>query len=121
VRAEALIRVEERVDLGNVRAAARAAAALFDRLHSRADVRAALGSGQVHYEVPFSFAPPDEPDTIVRGVIDCLIVPSSGPPVVLEFKTGVERPEHIRQVERYGAAVRAFLAVDRVEIKILYA
>jgi len=58
---------------------------------------------------------------MVRGVIDCLVVPTDGPPLVLEFKTGASRPEHAAQVDRYLAAVRAFLADNRVETKILYA
>jgi ATP-dependent helicase/nuclease subunit A len=119
--AQSLVRTEERVDFSDISRVGRAAAELFDRLRSRPDVKAALASGRIYYEVPFSLAAADEAGSVIRGVIDCLIVPPDGPPTVLEFKTGVDRPEHAIQIERYGAAVRAFLAVDRVELKILYA
>ena len=117
----ALIRVEERVDIADLEAATRAAADLFDRMRAKPEVRRALSSGRVFYEVPFSYAPAADPGTVVRGVIDCLVVPETGPPVVLEFKTGSPRPEHTAQVEQYAAAVREFLAVKHVEMKILYA
>jgi hypothetical protein len=54
-------------------------------------------------------------------VVDCLIIPGEGPPVILEFKTGGPRPEHRVQVERYAEAIGRILAVNRVETKILYA
>ena len=81
---------------------------------------AALASGQAFYEVPYSFAPADRTE-LERGVIDCLVVPADAPPIVLEFKTGEPRPGHAAQVERYAAATRAILGVDRVETRILYA
>jgi ATP-dependent exoDNAse (exonuclease V) beta subunit len=120
-QAEALLRLDERVDIADLVAATEAAAELFGRLRTNPEVLAALASGQVLYEVPFSFAPSDESGTLIRGVIDCLVVPVDGPPLVLEFKTGGARSEHPAQVERYLAAVRAFLADNRVETKILYA
>ena len=104
-----------------------AAAGLYARLRRRPDVQALLSSGTCHYEVPFSFAPHDRPGEpnrrgeIVRGVIDCLVVPDAGPPTVVEFKTGEPRPEHEAQASRYGAAVQAVLASNHVNIKILYA
>ena len=63
----------------------------------------------------------DPAGEIVRGIIDCLVVPAEGPPIILEFKTGDPRPEHATQVARYATAIRSILAVDRVETKILYA
>jgi hypothetical protein len=120
-QAEALLRLDERVDIADLVAVTEAAAELFGRLRTNPEVLAALASGQVLYEVPFSFAPSDESGTLIRGVIDCLVVPVDGPPLVLEFKTGGARAEHPAQVERYLAAVRAFLADNRVETKILYA
>jgi ATP-dependent helicase/nuclease subunit A len=116
-----LIRAEERVDIGDLAAVLEAAAGLFDRMRSKPEVRQALTSGRVFYEVPFSYAPASDPGTVVRGLIDCLVVPDAGPPVVLEFKTGGPRPEHAAQVALYTAAVREFLAVKHVEMKILYA
>jgi ATP-dependent helicase/nuclease subunit A len=120
-RAAALLRVEERVDVGDLAAVTRAAAELYVRLRRRSDVRAVLASGPVWYEVPFSQRSAVEPGLVLRGVIDCLVLPAQGPPVVLEFKTGSPRPEHEAQVARYADAVREVLGVDRVETKILYA
>ena len=67
------------------------------------------------------FGPGDARGDHGRDVIECLVVPAEGPPLVLEFKTGTPRPEHATQIERYLGAVRAFLAAKRVETKILYA
>jgi ATP-dependent exoDNAse (exonuclease V) beta subunit len=136
-RVSGLLRVEERVDVGDLAAVAREAATLYVRLRSRAEVRAALSKGQVCYEVPFSLVvpgpareprvePTGEPTvesagSTVRGVIDCLVVPEAGSPIVLEFKTGRPKPEHAAQVEVYVEAVRAIFGVDQVEKKILYA
>jgi CRISPR/Cas system-associated exonuclease Cas4 (RecB family) len=116
-----LVRAEERVDVADLAEVVRAAVVLYGRLRDREDVAAALASGQVWFEVPFSLASAGDPGGIVRGFIDCLVVPAAGPPVVLEFKTGDPRPEHATQVARYAAAIRSILAVDRVETKILYA
>jgi hypothetical protein len=111
-----------------VEALVREAANLYTRLRERPEIAAlAAVSGsegrgpQVMYEVPFSFASGDDEGLILRGVVDCLIVPAEGPPVILEFKTGHPRPEHRRQVERYAEAIGRILAVNHVETKILYA
>jgi hypothetical protein len=119
--AATLVRTEERVDTGDLDDIARAASDMFLGLHGRPDVAAVLSSGDAFYEVPFSFAPNDRPGEVIRGIIDCLVVPGQGPPVVVEFKTGAPRPEHAAQVESYAAAIREILAINRVETKILYA
>ncbi len=119
--ATGLLRLEERVDVLDEEALAGSAADLYLTLAGRPDVLDVLSSGQARYEVPFSFAPADEPGLVLRGVIDCLVVPVGGPPVVVEFKTGGRRPEHSAQVARYAQAIREILGVDRVEMKILYA
>jgi hypothetical protein len=120
-RAAALVRAEERVDVGDLAAVTRLAADLYIRLSQRPEVRELLSSGTAWYEVPYSQRSADRPDVLERGVIDCLVVPAQGAPVVLEFKTGGPRPEHEAQVARYAAAIREILGVDRVEMKILYA
>src|SRR5581483_8928026 len=51
----------------------RAAARLYRRFRTRADVDTLLASGECHFEVPFSFAPEYRPDALVRGIIDCLV------------------------------------------------
>jgi hypothetical protein len=48
-------------------------------------------------------------------------VPESGPPTVVEFKTGDPRPEHQAQAEWYKAAIQAAFALKSVNVKILYA
>jgi len=116
-----LVRPEERVDVTDLPDLLRTAVDLYTRLRDRPDAQAMLASGQAHYEFPFSYAPADRPGEILRGIIDCLVVPPAGPPLVLEFKTGDPRPEHAVQLARYAAAIREILAVDRVETKILYA
>jgi hypothetical protein len=132
-RVSGLLRVDERVDVGDLAVVAREAAALYLRLRGRAEVQAVLSAGQAYYEVPFSLVLPGparepageltvEPSgNTVRGVIDCLVVPEAGSPIVLEFKTGRPKPEHAVQVERYVEAVRAIFGIDQVEKKILYA
>ena len=81
---------------------------------------AALAAGTCYFEVPFSYARPDGAGTLVRGVIDCLVVAPDGGVTVLEFKTGRPRPEHDEQAKTYLAAIRAAFGTDRVEIKIIY-
>jgi len=124
-RVSGLLRVDERVDVGDLAVVARDAAALYLRLRGRAEVREVLSAGQAYYEVPFSLVVPgpagERPGNTVRGVIDCLVVPEAGSPIVLEFKTGRPKPEHAVQVERYVEAVRAIFGMDQVEKKILYA
>jgi len=89
-------------------------------------VAALLASGTCHYEVPFSYlrgsSSASDPDQeVVRGVIDCLVIPESGPPTVVEFKTGTPHPDHEAQTASYRSAVQAVFSAQDVEIKILYA
>jgi hypothetical protein len=116
-----LASIEEGVDIDDWVALADQVASFYLGLRTRPDVRAVLASGPRHYEVPFSFAPPDQPGVMLRGVMDCLVLPIGGDPVVLEVKTGQPRPEHEVQAARYAEAARAVLACDRVNYKILYA
>ena len=94
-------------------------------MRARPDVAAVLASGTCHYEVPFSYlrtpAAPGATSEVVRGVIDCLVVPESGRPIVVEFKTGRPHPDHNVQTLSYKAAVQAIFSAEDVEIKILYA
>jgi ATP-dependent exoDNAse (exonuclease V) beta subunit len=95
-------------------------------MRSRPDVAAVLASGTCHYEVPFSYlrtlpSASGETQEVVRGVIDCLVLPESGRPIVVEFKTGRPHPDHDVQTSSYKAAVQAVFSAEDVEIKILYA
>jgi ATP-dependent helicase/nuclease subunit A len=128
VRALGALRSDERVDVDDVDALVGEAVSLYARFRQRPDVRALLAPGdpgsqahQVLYEVPFSLVSIDDSGQTVRGVVDCLIIPADGPPVILEFKTGAPRPEHRVQVERYAEAIGRILAKNHVETKILYA
>jgi ATP-dependent helicase/nuclease subunit A len=127
-RAQDSLRGEERVDVGDVEALVQAAASLYTRLRQHPEVAALTAAPeapdpgvQVFYEVPFSLAAGDDEAGTLRGVIDCLIVPAQGPPLILEFKTGDPRPEHRLQIARYAEAIGRILAVNHVETKILYA
>ena len=58
---------------------------------------------------------------VVTGVIDCVAREGDGKKVrVLEFKTGVARPEHQLQLEQYVAAAREMFSGTRVEGRLLY-
>jgi ATP-dependent helicase/nuclease subunit A len=85
------------------------AAALYARFRDRDDVRAVFAAGECWHEVPFSYVPPDEPDAVVRGVIDCLVIGAGGEVTVVELKTGRPRPEHERQAALYARAMAAVL------------
>jgi ATP-dependent helicase/nuclease subunit A len=119
--ASRLVRAEERVDVSDIRELAASAVAMYTAFRSRADVAALLGAGECFYEVPFSFAPPDRPGDLVRGAIDCLVVAEDGSATVLEFKTGVPRPEHEAQAGVYGQAIQAAIGAPHVSIRVLYA
>jgi len=115
-----LLAPEDLVDVADPGLFAGDVAALYVRWRRRADVQATLGAGECHYEVPFSFIPPDRPGVVVRGLVDCLVVGDDGTMTVVEFKTGVPRPEHETQARLYAEALRTAFSADRVEIKILY-
>ena len=119
--ANQLIRRDERADVTGLADLVNEAVSLYVRLRDREDLRTALATGNVHFEVPFSHAVEDRPEETVRGVIDCLIIPAEGPPVVLEFKTGRPAPEHEVQVALYRDAARRLLGVSHVDARILYA
>jgi ATP-dependent helicase/nuclease subunit A len=115
-----LLRPEEIVDVDELGELCARAAGLYSRVRGRADVVKLLASGRCQYEVPFSFCPLDRPDELIRGRIDCLVERSDGSLTVLEFKTGVRRPEHDEQVALYVAALRV-LAPDReVTSQVVY-
>ncbi|MFI5177633.1 MAG: UvrD-helicase domain-containing protein [Vicinamibacterales bacterium] len=115
-----LLRADERVDVDDLDALARAVSRLYLTLRQRTDVTRLLESGTCHYEVPFSYQPPDRPDDVFRGAIDCLVMASDGGVTVLEFKTGRPRPEHDAQAALYGEAIGALVGPGRVAVKIVY-
>ena len=112
--------LEDRLDVLDWREAVKEAIHRYKRLRSTPDFAALLDSGEIHFEVPYSFVAPGSENEIVRGVIDCLIMPSVGAATVLEFKTGAPRAEHDVQGGLYQAAIREILARNDVAVKILY-
>ena len=118
--ARQLVRADEHVDVDDLDACLGAAVSAFDRLRRRPDLAEWLGRGECFYEVPFSYAPAEGLATVIRGVIDCIVLDRAGQPTVLEFKTGSPRPEHQAQVELYRRAAQEIFKVPSVEVKILY-
>jgi CRISPR/Cas system-associated exonuclease Cas4 (RecB family) len=116
-----LLRPEERADVADVARLALEAARLYRRFRTRPDVADILASGECLYEVPFSYADDEAPHVLVRGVVDCVVIRSDGPPIVLEFKTGAPHSDHDAQVALYGRAIAAALGVPAVSTKVLYA
>jgi ATP-dependent exoDNAse (exonuclease V) beta subunit len=104
-----LLRLDERVDLDDEGGLIARAVELYRRLRGHPDVAALLEQGEWHPEVPFSFAPPDRPDVLLRGVIDAVVVAGDGSVTVVEFKTGSKQPEHEAQAAQYAQAIQAAL------------
>ncbi|TAK19400.1 MAG: hypothetical protein EPO35_00175, partial [Acidobacteria bacterium] len=117
--AEALIRPEDLDEGADPAALAARAAEMYGAMRRRADVAQALESGPCFYEVPFSLRLAD-PDRIVRGQIDAVVVPPIGPITVIEFKTGQPQPEHDAQVALYRQALAAAWPGRPVDARLFY-
>jgi ATP-dependent exoDNAse (exonuclease V) beta subunit len=115
-----LVRADELVDAPPLAELANRAAQMFLTLLSRPDVASLLAGGQCFHEVPFSFAPPDRPDVLFRGAVDCLVVGADAEATILEFKTGQPRPEHEIQASAYTLALTAALPNLKISAKIVY-
>jgi ATP-dependent helicase/nuclease subunit A len=116
-----LTRPDELVDVPDSARLGSRAADLYLALRQRDDVTVLLASGDCHYEVPFSYEPPDRPGSVIRGVVDCLIAGNDGRLTLLEFKTGQPNPEHQAQVAVYAEAISAALGAANISVRILYA
>jgi ATP-dependent helicase/nuclease subunit A len=114
-----LLRLDERADLDDDAALVEQAADLYRWLRRHPTVATLMEQGEWHSEVPFSFAPPDRPETLLRGVIDALVLTPAGGVTVVEFKTGLPRPEHEAQAAQYARAVQAVLGRP-VSVQFLY-
>lgn len=119
--ASSSVALEDRLDAGDWARLSGEAFERYARLCGQQEFRDLLASGPALFEVPFSYVDDNRTDEIVRGVIDCVVVPETGPVTIVEFKTGASRPEHASQVEQYRAAIRVILGKNDVDVKILYA
>jgi ATP-dependent helicase/nuclease subunit A len=119
--ASQLVRPEELVDVADRATLVGEAVDLFVALRGRKDLEQLLQQGDVFYEVPFSWAPPERPDELFRGQVDCLVLGGDGRGTVLEFKTGAPRPEHAAQARIYASAVASALEIAQIDVQILYA
>lgn len=104
--ARRLISFDERAPLGDDVAWLQGVARAFGALRAQADVRAALATADVHYEVPFSMRVEGDPPIIVHGVVDALAFQPDGRVVVVEFKTGRPADWHKAQIALYEDAAR---------------
>jgi ATP-dependent helicase/nuclease subunit A len=102
--AESVLRREERLGAGDVDEVITAAVERFEQLMARGDLAALLAEGRRYHEVPIALR---AGGAILRGVIDAIVIRPDGTIAVLEFKTGVRRPEHQAQLDGYLEAVRA--------------
>jgi len=118
--ASQLVRPEELVDVADCDTLVAEAVDLFVALRGREDLERLLRQGDVFYEVPFSWAPPERPDELFRGQVDCLVLGADGRGTVLEFKTGAPRPEHAAQARIYASAVASALEIAQIDVQILY-
>lgn len=118
--AAALVTVAERVDLADVEPTVVQALRLFRAIWRDAGLASLLTQGALHFEVPFSFFPPDQPGVCLRGAVDCLVRMPDGSIVILEFKTGRRRPEHQAQVDLYVRAMTAAFPGVSVTGRVCY-
>jgi ATP-dependent helicase/nuclease subunit A len=118
--AESLIGPEDLADAGEDAATLAARAAeMYRAMRGRDDVTRALSTGECYYEVPFSLRLAD-PDRILRGQIDAVVVPETGPILVVEFKTGQPLPEHEQQMAVYKQALAAAWPDREVTAQLFY-
>jgi hypothetical protein len=104
---------------GDAATLAARAAEVYRAMRGRDDVTRALEAGDCHYEVPFSVRV-SGPDRVLRGQIDAVIVPTSGPLLVIEFKTGQAQPAHEAQVAIYRQALASAWPGREVEARLFY-
>lgn len=112
-----LLSDEERATADEATTIARAAA-LYQSLLARDDVRALVTSGRVVHEVDVSLRLGD--GRIVRGTIDCLIL-AHDRVVVVEVKTGIPAEVHQAQLAWYVEAARSVFPGREVQGRLIYA
>ena len=117
-----LLTSDERATLDNVDEVASRAGAVCEALRARPDIAILIESGTCLHEVPFSMSVQESDSSlVVRGTIDLLVIRDDGSVLVVEFKTGRQRPSHERQLDVYLRAARALYPGRTVEGWLLYA
>ena len=101
---------------GETERLARRAAEVCMRIRSNPNV-VALRGRECLFEVPFAYY---DGSTLLSGTIDCLARAADGSVTALEFKTGVSRPAHQRQLSKYVAAARVLVPDVPVEGRLIY-
>jgi ATP-dependent helicase/nuclease subunit A len=118
-RARALVANDEWAAVEDPMRVVDAAVAAWRAIRCRPEVVSLVGSGRLHYEVPFSLHEP-ESRTILRGTIDCLVQKPDGHVTVIEFKTGARRPLHDHQLSIYVRAASILFPGSKVEGRLIY-
>ena len=118
--ARRMLRRESSLELGaesgETERLARRAAEICMRIRSNPNV-VALRGRECLFEVPFAYY---DGSTLLSGTIDCLARAADGSVTALEFKTGVPRPAHRRQLSKYVAAARVLVPDVPVEGRLIY-
>jgi ATP-dependent helicase/nuclease subunit A len=118
-RAKGLITAAERASLEDVDAVAASALESWQAIRARPEIVSLLREGRARYEVPFSFHEPKS-GQILRGTIDCLVERADGSVTVVEFKTGVSRSVHERQLCVYVRAAERLFPSAKVSGLLIY-
>ncbi|MBI2841017.1 MAG: UvrD-helicase domain-containing protein [Acidobacteria bacterium] len=116
-RAAALIHPD--IPAYEVAKTAERAADLFRLLAVREDLRRLLASGERIRELPFALL--DDDSTLIRGVIDCLVM-RPDECVVIDYKTGRRQETDIAQMRIYLKAIQKLVGpAVRVTGRLFYA
>jgi ATP-dependent helicase/nuclease subunit A len=116
--ASRLVRPDEMDDGQDLQEVLDAAAASYASICARDEVRTLYSAGRRFHEVPFTMAVDGR---VLRGTVDCLVETAPGRLMLLEFKTGRERPEHRTQVGLYLQAMRHVFPDAGIEARLIYA
>ena len=116
----AVVTPAELADVADGPGLLRHAATVARQIRRQPDVARALRLGRAHFEVPFSYRPPDRPGMLVRGAVDCLVEMGDGRFLVLEFKTGQRREADADQAGLYVAALEFALGKGTISAQIVY-
>jgi ATP-dependent exoDNAse (exonuclease V) beta subunit len=112
-----LVRPDERAGTADDSQMIQDAVRAYRTIAHRADVRSLYLSGERWHEVPFT-ARLD--GAFLRGTIDCL-VRTADTVTILEFKTGVQQPQHAAQLDLYRRAVEQLFPDMKVGTALIYA